>query len=96
MQSESDVMGNVPDLCFPYDHQSTWFPWDLAMTCFESKSYCSHHVTGVSTLVSLVMYQLPIDLEVIQDCISYNLADVLHVDCFWELCIARLIEEVHL
>ena len=66
------------------------------MTCFESKSYGSHHVTGVSTLVSLVMYQLPIDSEAIQDCIGYNLANVSHVSCFWELCIMRLIEEVHL
>ena len=66
------------------------------MTCFESKSYGSHHVTRVSTLVSLVMYQLPIDLEAIQDCISYNLAEVSHVGCFWKLCIMRLIEEVHL
>ena len=94
--SESDVTGNVPDLHIPDDRQSTWFPWDLAMMCFESKSYGSHHVTWVSMLVSLVMYQLPIDSEAIQDCISYNLADVSHVSCFWELCIVRLIEEVHL
>ena len=94
--SESDVMGNIPDLRIPDDRWSTCFLWDLLMTCFESKSYGSHHVTRVSTLVSLVMYQLPIDSEAIQDCISYNLADVLHVSCFWELCIVRLIEEVHL
>ena len=66
------------------------------MMCFESKSYGSHHVTVVSTLVSLVMYQLPIHSEANQDCIGHNLADVSHVGCFWKLCIVRLIEEVHL
>ena len=94
--SESDVTGNIPDLCILDDHWSTCFLWDLPMTCFESKSYGSHHVTRVSMLVSLVMYQLPIDSEAIQDCIGYNLADVSHVGCFWELCIVKLIEEVHL
>ena len=94
--SESNVTGNIPDLHIPDHCWSTCFLWDLAITCFQSKSYGTHHVTGVSTLVSLVMYQLPIDSEAIQDCIGYNLADVSHVSCFWELCIMRLIEEVHL
>jgi hypothetical protein len=63
------------------------------MTSFESKGYGSHHVTGLPTLVSLMMDCLPIDSEAIQDCIGYNLADVSHVGCFWEICIVRLIEE---
>ena len=94
--SESNVMGNIPDLHILDNCWSTCFPWDLLMMCFGSKSYGSHHVTRVSMLVSLVMYQLPINSEAIQDCIGYNLADVSHVSCFWELCIVRLIEEVHL
>ena len=73
-----------------------WFLWNYVMMSFESKSYGFHHITRLSMLVSLVMYQLPIDSEAIQDCIGYNLADVLHVGCFWELCIVRLIEEVYL
>ena len=63
MQSESDVMGNVSDLCFPYDHWSMWFLWDHVMMSFESKSYGSHHVIRLSTLVSLVMYCLPMEVH---------------------------------
>lgn len=66
------------------------------MTSFMSKSYGSHHVTGLPTLVSLLMDRVPIDSEAIQDRVSHDLADVSHVGRFCELGIVRLIQEVNL